>query len=104
MAWWCSRYQPQFCKEAVSMFDDQGTGGGPCTSLKCKYVRKSSNPKASWFNTRERKWVCFTCAQEANRDMMQRRIKYADQRINEMPPPVCITAQEYTFRLISSQN
>ena len=86
------------------MFDDKGEMDGPCTSIRCNYGRRNMPPKATWFHTSEGRWVCFTCAQDANRAMMQMRMKYASQPIREMPPPVCIPAQEYVLKLLSQPN
>ena len=78
------------------MFENEGTEGGVCTSIRCTYNKLK--PKATWLNTQERRWVCFQCAQEANRTLMQQRLKYGGLATS----PVCIPAQEYTFRLLSS--
>ena len=80
------------------MFNIEGTEGAVCTSVRCTYSKLK--PKATWLNTQERRWVCFQCAQEANRAMMQQRMKYGGLSTS----PVCITAQDYTFRLLTSSN
>jgi hypothetical protein len=75
---------------------------GHCATIRCSYGR--IKPKATWYNTTNGSWVCFTCAQEANRAAMQMRMKYGGKPIHPAPPPVCITAQEYVLKLLSQPN
>ena len=82
------------------MFNDKSEMDGPCSTIRCSYSKLK--PKATWFHTQQGKWVCFTCAQEANRTMMQQRMKYAAMSYIEMPPPPCITAQDYVLKLLSA--
>jgi hypothetical protein len=82
------------------MFNSKSEMDGPCATIRCSYGKLK--PKATWFNTSNGNWVCFTCAQEANRTMMQQRMKYAGKLVHEMPPPVCIPAQEYVLKLLSA--
>jgi hypothetical protein len=81
------------------MFNDKSEMDGTCSTIRCSYGR--IKPKATWYNTTNGNWVCFTCAQEANRNAMQMRLKYGGTPDRQVPPP-CITAQEHTFKLLSS--
>jgi hypothetical protein len=83
------------------MFNDKGEMDGTCSTIRCSYGR--IKPKATWYNTTNGSWVCFTCAQEANRNAMQMRLKYGGAG-SPLPPQVCIPAQEYVLKLLSQPN
>ena len=65
-----------------------------CTTLRCSYSKLK--PKATHFNTTEGRWVCFPCAQEANRHSTQTSMKYGFPEIKRP----CISSQEYMMAVL----
>ena len=64
-----------------------------CTTLRCSFSKRQ--PKATHFNTTEGRWVCFPCAQVANRNSTQQSLKYG---WTEKRP--CISGKEYMLKLL----
>ena len=75
---------------------DAGTLDGVCTTMRCQYSKMK--PRATHFNMTEGRWVCFPCAQEANRGYVRFATRYgmADTR-------PCISGKEYMLRVIMDE-
>lgn len=69
-----------------------GELNGPCADYR---HRGNKNAKANYYNTSQKCWVCFECAQKENRESLQLRVKLG---INTNRP--CITEKERLIQLL----
>ena len=72
---------------------DAGKYEEVCTTLRCSYSKLK--PMATHFDMIEGRWVCFPCAQEANRRAVNSIRKYG---FSEKRP--CISSQEYMMAVL----
>ena len=50
----------------------EGEMDGPCTTL--VHPSKKDAPKATFYDKGQKRWVCFTCAQNRNRHLIQNSV------------------------------
>ncbi len=75
---------------------DAGKYEEVCTSIRCTFSKLK--PKATHFNMTEGKWVCFPCAQEANRNATQQSLKYGWTEKRS-----CISGKEYMLKVLMDE-
>lgn len=66
----------------------KGEMDGACSSASCTNGR--FKPKASFFDTIQKRWVCYECAREQNLRAYRLGTKKR-----------CISGQEYVYKLLS---
>ena len=47
----------------------EGEMDGECTSI--VHFNQRQSPKATFYDKKQHRWVCFTCAQQRNRELVQ---------------------------------
>jgi len=77
---------------------DAGKYEEVCTSIRCTFSKLE--PKATHFNMTEGKWVCFPCAQEANRNSAQINARFNLAMGNTRP---CISSKEYMIKVLMDE-
>ncbi len=76
---------------------DAGKYEEVCTSIRCTFSKLK--PKATHFNMNDGKWVCFPCAQEANRNSAQINARFK-LTMTERP---CISGKEYMLKVLMDE-
>lgn len=76
---------------------DAGTLDGVCTGMRCQWSK--IKPRATHFNMTEGKWVCFPCAQEANRNSAQINARF---KLTMTKRP-CISGKEYMLKVLMDE-
>jgi len=55
--------------------DDAKNKGGKCANHLCGFRLRGINPKANYYDTARRSWVCASCAQSLNREVLGKSLK-----------------------------
>jgi len=75
---------------------DAGKYEEVCTTLQCGFGKLK--PKATHFDMLEGRWVCFPCAQEANRRAINSTLKYGFSEGR-----ACISSKEYMIKVLMDE-
>ena len=69
---------------------EKGEMDGPCTSV--AHYGSNKNHKATFFDKSQSRWVCFTCAQQRNRTLLQSKVD---------PTQVgCVSGRDYMLSIL----
>lgn len=76
---------------------NQHNMNGECANFGCDFARRKMFPKATYYDTQVKSWVCQCCAQAINREGLARARKY-----NVPFTPRCISSEEALFQTLKT--
>jgi hypothetical protein len=70
----------------------QSNANGKCANFRCDFRRRGIFPKATYYDTKEKNWVCQCCAQSINREALAKSREWGIPYTQR-----CITGEDALF-------